>query len=175
MRVRYPFPCCLNHSTTSVSTRKDTGVLPLPSGMTIRALRQKCSSSSISGASARVRVSPRSCLACNSSSEYRLISSFAMVAYLPCADHPAMLPAPCVDDEIILLTYMSQGTEMHFSVILPVVFSFQHGMGKNERGIGKVSPMFIEVLAPFLFNQLKAHATILYKCIYSFKNNPQQA
>jgi hypothetical protein len=46
---------------------------------------------------------------------------------------------------------MSQGTETHFSVILPVVFSFQHGMGKNEGGIGKVYPVCIEVLAPFLF------------------------
>src|SRR5713101_3991910 len=116
--------------------------------MTIRALRQKCSSSAISGASARVRVSPRSCLACNSSSEYRLISSFAMVAYLPCTDHPAVFPSPCVYDEIILLASMSQGTETHFSVILPVVFSFQHGIGKNEGGICKVYPVFIEVLAP---------------------------
>jgi hypothetical protein len=30
-----------------------------------------------------------------------------MVAYLPCADHPAVLPAPGVDNEIILLVYMS--------------------------------------------------------------------
>jgi len=94
-----------------------------------------------------------------------------MVAYLPCADQPAMLPAPGVDDEIILLTYMSQGTKTHFPVLLPVVFRFQHGMGKNERGIGKVYPMFLEVLAPFLFIPFKAHVTILYKCIYNFKGN----
>jgi hypothetical protein len=30
-----------------------------------------------------------------------------MVAYLPCADQPAMLPAPGVDDEIIRLAYMA--------------------------------------------------------------------
>jgi len=27
---------------------------------------------------------------------------------------------------------MSQGTETHFPVILPVVFSFQHGIGKDR-------------------------------------------
>ena len=54
-----------------------------------------------------------------------------------------MLPAPCVYDEIILLTYMSQGTETHFPVILPVVFSFQHGIGKDERGICKVYSVFM--------------------------------
>jgi hypothetical protein len=98
-----------------------------------------------------------------------------MVTYLPCADHPAVLPAPCVYDEIIRLADMSQGPETHFSVLLPVVFSFQHGIGKNECGIGKVYPVFLEVLAPFLFIPFKAHATILYKCIYSCKGNPKQA
>jgi hypothetical protein len=64
---------------------------------------------------------------------------------------------------------MPQGTETHFSVILPVVFGFQYGVGKNERGIRKVHPVVIEVLAPFLFTPFKAHANTLYKCIYCVK------
>jgi len=66
---------------------------------------------------------------------------------------------------------MPQGTETHFSVIMPVVFGFQHGVGKNERSVRKVHPVVIEVLAPFLFIPFKAHVTILYKCIYNFKGN----
>jgi hypothetical protein len=96
-----------------------------------------------------------------------------MVAYLPCADQPAMLPAPGVDDEIIRLTYMAEGTETHFAILLPVVFRFQYGIGKDERGIRKVYPVFLEVLAPFLRIPFKAHVSILYKCIYSVKA-PQQ-
>src|SRR5262245_60654701 len=137
--------------------------------MTRRALRQKSSSNSISGASARVRISPRSCFACNSSSEYILVSSFAIVAYLPCADNPAILPAPGVHDKVIILVDMSQSTDTHLAVILSIVFGFQHGIGKNERGICKVYPVFVEVLAPFLFIPFKAHASILYKRIYDVK------
>jgi len=70
---------------------------------------------------------------------------------------------------------MSQGTETHFPVILPVVFSFQHGIGKDERGICKVYSVFIEVLALFLFIPFKAHAPILYKCIYNVKYHHNQA
>jgi ATP-dependent phosphoenolpyruvate carboxykinase len=64
---------------------------------------------------------------------------------------------------------MPQGTDTHFSVLLPVVFGFQHGIGKNERGIREVYPVFGEVLAPFLFIPFKAYASILYKRIYDVK------
>jgi hypothetical protein len=64
---------------------------------------------------------------------------------------------------------MPQGTETHFSVIMPVVFGLQHRIGKNERGIGKVYPVIVEVLAPFLFTPFEAYAVILYDCIYIVK------
>jgi len=66
---------------------------------------------------------------------------------------------------------MLQGTETHFSVIMPVVFGFQHGVGKNERSVRKVHPVVIEVLAPFLFTPFEAHGNILYKCIYDAKRH----
>jgi hypothetical protein len=53
---------------------------------------------------------------------------------------------------------MAQGTETHLTVLLPVVDRFQHRVSKNERGIGKVDPVVLQVLAPFLFAPFKAHA-----------------
>jgi hypothetical protein len=94
-----------------------------------------------------------------------------MIAYLPCTDDPTVLPTPCIHDQVIVLVDMPQGTETDFAVLLPVVFGFQDGVGKNERGIRKVHPMLIEVLAPFLFTPFKTHASILYKCIYDIKHH----
>ena len=82
-----------------------------------------------------------------------------------------MLPAPWVHDEVLILPPMPQGTETHFSVILPVVVGFQHGVGKNERGIHNVHPVVVEVLAPLLCTPFEADTSILYKCIYDVKNH----
>ena len=58
MRVRWPPPCLLNHSNTSLSMRRCTEVLPL--GMTTRARFQKSSpTAGASGALTRVSLAPR--------------------------------------------------------------------------------------------------------------------
>ncbi len=54
---------------------------------------------------------------------------------------------------------------------MPVVFGFQHGVGKNERGIRKVHPVVVEVLAPLLCTPFEADTSILYKCLYDVKNH----
>src|SRR5215469_16544890 len=87
MRLRWPRPCALNHSSTSVSTRK--WIEDLLGGMTTRAFSQKSSSSSNVGASGLVLVSPRALISFNSAREYLLVSSsaFAIFTYLPPADN----------------------------------------------------------------------------------------
>lgn len=64
---------------------------------------------------------------------------------------------------------MPEGTETHFTVVLPMVFGFEYGVGKNERGIGKVYTVLVKVLAPFLYTPCEAHTSTLYKCIYKVK------
>src|SRR5713226_6117885 len=123
--------------------------------MTTRALRQKSSSSSISGASGRVRVSPRSCMALSSAREYCRISSFSIFAYLPCTNDPAIVAAPCIHHNVIIVVHVSQGAYAHLAVVGARVLGFDHGICKDQGGIGKIHPVLCKVLTPFLFTPFK--------------------
>ena len=67
LRVREPLPGCVDHATTALSTRTETGVFPFSSRVTTRACRQHAASHAMVGASAQVRGSSRSCCACHAS------------------------------------------------------------------------------------------------------------
>src|SRR5258707_11125505 len=85
MRVRCPSPCFLNHSKTSLSTRRCTDVLP--GGTTTRARFQNLESSfGPSGASARVSSLPCAICCLISVSVYLTVVGFlVMLIGLPCA------------------------------------------------------------------------------------------
>src|SRR5258708_4316909 len=78
MRVRCPSPCLLNHSNTSLSTRRCTDVFP--GGMTTRARFQKSSPpGAASGESARVLLAPRESFLLTALSEYLTIVFFCVM------------------------------------------------------------------------------------------------
>src|SRR5208282_4008579 len=86
MRVRWPSPCLLNHSNTSLSTRRCTEVLAL--GITTRARFQKPSpTAGASGALTRVLLAPRAAFLLIALREYLTVVFFCvMTVCFPCAD-----------------------------------------------------------------------------------------
>src|SRR5208282_3173447 len=99
MRVRWPSPCLLNHSKTSLSMRRCTEVLPL--GITTRARFQKSSSTAgASGALARVLLAPRAAFLLIALSEYLTIVFFCVITVcFPRADDADdVFATPGVDD-----------------------------------------------------------------------------
>jgi len=99
MRVRWPAPCLLNHSNTSLSMRRCTEVLPL--GMTTRARFQKSSpTAGASGALARVLLAPRAAFLLSALSEYLTVVFFCVITVcFPCADDADdVFATPGVDD-----------------------------------------------------------------------------
>src|SRR5580658_1870183 len=98
MRVRWPSPCSLNHSNTSLSTRRWTDVLP--GGIRIRARFQKpLPRGGASGAVARVLLAPRETFLLIVLSEYLTVVFFCVTAVCPpCADNADnVLVPPRVD------------------------------------------------------------------------------
>src|ERR1035441_7174797 len=82
MRVRWPSPCSLNHSNTSLSTRRWTDVLP--GGITIRARFQKpLPTGGASGALVRVLLAPRETLLLIALSEYLTVVFFCVMPVCP--------------------------------------------------------------------------------------------
>jgi len=78
MRVRWPSPCLLNHSNTSLSRRKCTEALPL--GMTTRARFQKSApTAGASGALTRVLLAPRAAFLLIALSEYLTVVFFCFM------------------------------------------------------------------------------------------------
>src|SRR5579863_10764593 len=99
MRVRWPSPCFLNQSNTSLSMRRWTEVLP--AGITIRARFQKLPPSrTASGASFRVLLAPRESLRLIPLSEYFTVVLFRVMSVCsPRADDAnSALGAQCIDD-----------------------------------------------------------------------------
>src|ERR1700683_66167 len=94
IRVRWPSPCFLNHSNTSLSTRKCTDVFP--GGMTTRARFQKSApKGDASGALARVLLAPREIFLLIALREYLAVVSFCVISIsLSCADNAHNVFAP---------------------------------------------------------------------------------
>src|SRR5208337_423311 len=119
MRVRWPFPPARKNSNVSGSTRRWTDVFRAADVSTIAALRQKSSSSSISGASAGVAfVRPLARIFLISSSEDLLISSSAIFSYLPGGNQVPSLFTPCVDDHVKRAVHLAERLNAFFAIII---------------------------------------------------------
>jgi hypothetical protein len=132
IRVRWPRPCALNHSSTSVSTLKCTEALF--GGMMTFAVRQKSSSTWRLGASARVVVRPAARFSRSSSSEYRLISSLAIFIDFPRADYAPDITTPCERDEEVVVVDASQGAIPPLAVFDAEILCFEDRTPPRGRG-----------------------------------------
>src|SRR5262249_20634751 len=114
-----PLPPARKNSKVSGSTRKCTEVLRGGALSTIAALRQKSSSSSISGASASVAlVRPFALICLISSSENRVVSSFAILSYLP-SNQVSCVSVPCVDDDVRRAVHLTERLNTPLARVIP--------------------------------------------------------
>jgi len=134
MRVRWPLPRALNHSTTSLSRRRWTEVLPL--GMTTRADFQKSAPrDSPRGALRRVLSAPRSRRASTSLREYLAIVDFFFIfaRSLGADDADKVFGTPRVDDTVHLNIDAAQCDPADFAVVFAIVDSLQSLVLKDGR------------------------------------------
>jgi hypothetical protein len=169
IRVRWPRPCALNHSSTSVSTLKCTEALF--GGMMTFAVRQKSSSTWRLGASARVVVRPAARFSRSSSSEYRLISSLAIFIDFPRAHYAPDITTPCERDEEVVVVDTSQGAIPPLAVFDAEILCFEDRTRKDQCRVGKVHPVAAEVLAPLLLIPFNGDCHV-YTDGYTMSNPP---
>jgi len=150
MRVRWPLPCALNHSTTSLSRRRCTEVFPV--GMTTRADFQNSGPrESASGASARVGSSPRSRRPWISLRECLTIVDFSLNFTRSLgADYPDQaLSAPGVDNSEDFGFDAAQRNPADFPVVLTIVDALESLIQEDSRGSQERDFVLIEVIPGF--------------------------
>jgi len=70
-----------------------------------------------------------------------------MFAYLPCANDPAIVPAPSVHDKVILLINMPQSPYTYFAVIVALVRGLDYWITEDADSNTKIYLMVFSVSA----------------------------
>src|SRR5229473_4670822 len=157
MRVRCPSPCLLNHSNTSLSTRRWTDVFP--GGMTTRARFQKSSpTGAASGESARVLLAPRESFLLTALSEYLTVVFFCVTPVCPpCADDADyVFAAPGVDDAQHRLTRQPKRDPSQLSVIRTIVNGFHPGIFEDQCGVHEIDAVIPDVGRVLFFRPIQS-------------------
>src|SRR3569623_211050 len=114
---------------------------------------------------------PCSCIRLISSSEARLIFSFATPSSFPGGDQSGETVAFGIDDVVRLTFDHTEGDTPLFSIIVTDIEAHCHEAVENPCGIEKVQAPLFENSLPLVHVPLKFQSRPIYTKVYTFSSN----
>jgi hypothetical protein len=91
-----------------------------------------------------------------------LVSSLAIISYLPGADEPSHLAAPGEGHQKILIADMAQRAVSHLTILVPLIPGFEHGVVEDQGGEPEIDAVLLDVAPSLVLVPLEAGHYYVY-------------